>query len=273
MSQTTAIPNPPDLAPNFEIRRLEQKHIPWASAIVMHSNVFCSPVWANIYPNDKTPRLYAAAKDAEYLISHQINSGMSFGVFDRDYKYKNPASASTQGKLYWDQEANPDASQEELLRQMDFPLVSVALSYDGINPLDPTALGPLVAHLPLFAAVYQFCHDNDHRDPSVYTPTAAKQALMRNGTSTRQDYEGMKIMGTLARWLMREAKKEGYRSINIEAAHDAVAHVWLHPPSPFKGELICTLDPQVYEEEGDDGELFKPFAATQQAMRKIFVML
>ena len=42
-----------------------------------------------------------------------------------------------------------------LLQQMDFPLVSVALSYDGSNPLDMQRLMALVEVLPLFGTLYE----------------------------------------------------------------------------------------------------------------------
>lgn len=153
--------------------------------------------------------------------------------------------------------------------------MSVALAYDAVDEWDVPRMMPLVAVIPLFYTVFRYCHDNDARDPSAYTPTAPKQFLMRNATSTRQYYEGHGCMGALARFLMREAKKEGFRGIGIEAAHDAVAHVWLNPPGPFRGELICQLDPETYEEdrEGEEGVKFKPCAPAKQVIKKIWVTL
>lgn len=269
------IPNPPDLAPRFEIRRLREEHIQWVAAIVAHSNIYCNAFWTAIYPTNKTSRTYAFAKAADYLVRHQIASNFSFGVFDLEYKYKFASSEKTKGALYWDETGNSEATSEELLQQMDFPLVSVALAYDAIDEWDFPRMMPLMAVIPHFYTVYKYCHDNDPRDPSAYTPTGPKQFLMRNATSTRQDYEGHKCMGALARFLMREAKKAGFRGIGIEAAHDAVAHVWLNPPEPFRGELVCQLDPQSYEEdkEGEEGVKFKPCAPAKQIIKKIWVTL
>ena len=78
---------------------------------------------------------------------------MSFGIFDTQYKFKRPESASTQGKLYWD-ENDLDSDGAALLQQMDFPLVSVALAYDGSQPLDMPRMMPLLEVLPLFATIY-----------------------------------------------------------------------------------------------------------------------
>jgi hypothetical protein len=126
---------------------------PWAAAIVIHNNMFHSPVWPVIYPDEKTKRAQQGMAAADYLIRHQIESGMSFGIFDKQYDYKRPESALTQGKLYWDpNDIKSDGAS--LQQQMDFPLVSVALSYDGFNPLDMQRLMVLVEILPLLGALY-----------------------------------------------------------------------------------------------------------------------
>ncbi len=46
--------------------------------------------------------MLAAFQHADYLCMHQIASGHSLGVFDREYQFRRPESASTGGKLYWD---------------------------------------------------------------------------------------------------------------------------------------------------------------------------
>jgi hypothetical protein len=42
----------------------------------------------------------------------------------------------------------------EMLAQMDFPLVSIALSYDDFVPLDPSKMKPLVAVLPEYPILF-----------------------------------------------------------------------------------------------------------------------
>jgi hypothetical protein len=198
---------------------------------------------------------------------------MSFGVFDTEYKYKRPESETTNGRLYWDEiKDNPDATSEELLERMDFPLASVALAYDGINPIDMAQIMPMVQVLPLFGMLYHILAAQDPRGES-WKPTEANQILLRNATSTRNDYEGEHLMGNLARFLMREAKLQGFKGIQIECAHDAVNHVWLHPPAPFKGELITSVDMATYEQEGEDGKKVLIFAPSKQSCTKIYVTL
>jgi len=79
---------------------------------------------------------------------------------------------------------------------------------------------------------------------------------MRNATSTRADYEGQGLMKKLAQWLMRDAARNGFRGIQIECAHDAVSHVWLHPVEPFSAELIGKVDTGAYTEEDGEGKKF-----------------
>lgn len=130
------------LPARYQIRPLGPEHAAWAAAIVCHSNVFHSTVFPLVYPDDKPARFRQAMKAAGYLVDHQIKSGLSFGVFDTEYPFKQAASAACTagGKLYWDAE-DPHADDDlltgdDLLAAMDFPLVSVALAYDGVDKLD-----------------------------------------------------------------------------------------------------------------------------------------
>ena len=209
---------------------------------------------------------------AEYLITHQISSGLSYGVFDTQYVYKRPESSATEGNVYFDLSDN-NASAEDLLSQMDFPLVSVALSYDGSNPLDMAKLAPILEVVPIFGDVYEGLAARDTRDPETWKPTGPEQVLMRNATSTRREYEGQGIMANLARWLMREAKGKGFRGIQIETASDAVEHVWSKPPAPFKGEVVSFIDPTKYEKDDGNGNMIKPFSPSKQRTTKCYVTL
>ncbi|KAF2113996.1 hypothetical protein BDV96DRAFT_106290 [Lophiotrema nucula] len=268
--------NPSSLPPHFEIRKLEPKHSAWATAIVIHSNVYHSPIWPRLYPSHLTARAHKGLAAAPYLIDHQIASGHSYGVFDTTYTYKRPESAATGGALYWD-ETEPsvqetsglEAESKRMSDAMDFPLVSVALSYDGFNSLDMVAMEPLLAVLPHFGPIYHILAELDARDPASWQPTAEGQVLFRNATSTRREYEGQGIMGGLARWLMREAKAKGFRGIQIECFNDAVTHVWSKAEEPFEGKVVSSLDTGTWVEE--DGT--RSFAPAEQVCAKVYVDL
>lgn len=251
---------------------LGPEHIDWAAAIVMHSNMFYSPVWPVIYPEKKTARLMAGQKAADYLIRHQIESGYSLGVFDKEYKFKRPESASTGGKLYWD--LNDETSdQDQLLEQMDFPLVSVALAYDSINHLDMEKLGPLISVLPAFAIIYGALPELDKRDPATWEAKAPGEVIFRNATSTRHEYEGQGIMAALARYMMRWVAEKGFRGIQIETVADAVNYVWSKPPAPFSGEVVAAFETETFEMEGEEGKRIRPFVPAKQRVTKVYCKL
>ncbi|KAF2251619.1 hypothetical protein BU26DRAFT_240503 [Trematosphaeria pertusa] len=268
--------NPFSLPPRYEIRKLGPEHFPWANAIVVHSNLFHSPVWPNLYPDKLTERAHAAYEAGEYLWMHQINSGMSFGVFDTAYTFKCAESKAAGGKLYWDKREpgiqdtqGLKAEGMRLLEQMDFPLVSVALAYDAANPLDMEKMGPLMAAIPHFGLLYHILATRDTRDPASWQPKAHGEVLLRNATSTRHDYEGEGLMAGLARWLMRESDARGYRGIQIECVNDAVDHVWSKPPSPYEGILVSEFHTGTWKDE--EGNL--AFAPTSQRVTKVYVDL
>ncbi|KAF1816515.1 hypothetical protein P152DRAFT_454772 [Eremomyces bilateralis CBS 781.70] len=264
---------PVALDSRFEIRRLESsQHRDWAKAILLHTNIFHSPVWSIIYPDKQFDKISQGWEAMKYLVDLQIDSGWSFGVFDREYKFKRPESAATGGKLYWDL-TNAGASAADLLEQMDFPLVSIALSYDGINPPEPAKLGPLIGLIPAFGTLYMELAARDSRDPTSWKARKAGEVLMRNGTSTRADYEGNGVMKKAAWWLMREAARKGFTAIQIECVHDAVTHVWSHPPEPFKADVVASFDSKTLEYEDADGNKTKPFYPAKQVVSAIYVRL
>ena len=79
----------------YEIRPLRPEHITWAAALYAHANIFCSPLWAALYPENKTARAYRTFISVEPLVRHQVQSGLSVGVFDTRYKFKQVESAQT----------------------------------------------------------------------------------------------------------------------------------------------------------------------------------
>lgn len=268
--------NPSSLKSRYEIRQLQPKHIEWAAAIVSHSNSFCSTVWPYLYPENDGKKAIQLAIDADYLVRHQIDSGLSFGVFDTEYVFKREESRATDGKLYWDlsepsimKEQGLKGESDRLLEQMDFPLVSVALSYDAHNALDMSKMTPLLEALPHFGIVYHVLEEGDIRDPESWKPKGPNEVLFRNATSTRQDYEGEGTMAGLARWLMREAAIRGYRGIQIEALADAVIHVWNTAEPPFKGAVVSEFHTDTWKDE--EGKL--AFAPAHQRIAKAYVNL
>ncbi|KAJ5634400.1 hypothetical protein N7528_002242 [Penicillium herquei] len=260
-----------NLPSRYEIRVLGPEHEEWARAICIYTNLFHSPFWPVIYPENRTKRLYESFHAAKYLIQHQIDSGYSLGIFDKEYQFKRPESAATGGKLYWDLN-DESATESELEDQMDFPLVSIAMAYDGINELDMAQIHPLVDTLPLFGKVYQVIGELDNRDPASWKATGPKQVLMRNATNTMKAYSGQRLMRQLADEMMQRAAEQGFRGIQIESANPAVFKVWSEPTS-FKGTVVAQFHTWTFEEKDESGETVNPFRPANLDLARIFVDL
>ncbi len=271
----TTVLNPSYLPPRYEIRKLTEREIPWIGAIVLHSNMFHNKLWPVVYPDGMVERCLGGFDKVEYLVRHQVESGHSHGVFDTEYEYKTEEARKEGGKLLWDMN-NANVTGADLLKQMDFPLASVALAYDGINPLDMERLMPLMETLPVFGTVYHHLEVLDPRDPASWKPRQPNEVMLRNATSTRHDYEGQRLMRELANWLMRYADGQGFRGIQIECVADAVSHTWSHPPEPYKGTIISKFQSEEYSEEQEvDGvkRQINPFEPAKQEMTKVYVNL
>jgi hypothetical protein len=267
--------NPSQLPARYEIRQLTTpEHTEWARAIICHSNGFHSPVWAVLHPGWRRADIMVFFDSCAYLMEHQVASGFSYGVFDTQYAFKRAESAAAGGKLYWrDNVDDHDAGADEMLAEMDFPLVSVAMAYDGINPFDMARLGDVIKVLPQFGIALNHLTEMDKRDKDAWEPKAPGEVLLRASTCTRPDYEGQGLMAKTARWLMREAAAKGFRGIQIETMHDAVRKVWANPPPPFKAEVVSSFMTNEFETVGEDGEKKNPFIPTAQEAAKIYVTL
>ena len=57
-------------------------------------------------------------------------------------------------------------------------------------------------------------------------------------------------------WVMRKAAEDGFRGINIECLHDAVCHVWMIPPEPYRARLIAQFNINQYQREGEDEKMY-----------------
>jgi hypothetical protein len=268
--------NPSSLKPRYEIRKLEPEQKSWIKAIITHCNLFRSPLFSVLYSENVTDRVHEIYAKVDYLVEHQVDSGMSFGVFDTEYKLKREESKATGGKLYWNSDEKGVQATEgfqaegvRLLEQMDFPLVSIALAYDAFNPLDMEKMSLLMASLPHFGLVYNALSSRDARDPLTWAPTGQNQVLLRAATATRSDYEGEGIMSGMARWLMREADTRGFRAIQIECVHDAVHHVWSNPPAPYKGTVVCEFQAATYKDENGA----HPFQPADVGISKLYIEL
>ncbi|KAF2151843.1 hypothetical protein K461DRAFT_286739 [Myriangium duriaei CBS 260.36] len=267
-----SLANPSSLPPRYQIRRLTPEHSLWVCALTMHSNTFHQSVFSKVYPIDQVGRFKQGIRAAAYLVDHQIKSGLSFGVFDLEYKFQHRSSEASGGAFLWDPNEEP-MTGAQILSAMDFPLVSIALSYDGIDPLNSAGVAPLVACLPVFGTIHRALEELDPRKGSWHAKERG-QVLMRNATATRVDYKGRGLMAGLARFLMREAQLNGFKGVNIVAMNDAVTHVWTNPKQQgMKGEVTAEFWSPDYEEEDAGGKKVNPFFPAEQQISRIWLCL
>lgn len=244
-----------DVTSRYQLRVLGPEHKAWAKALRIYSLIFNSPGWRAMYPDNLVARTYKGYDALDGLITHCIASGWTYGVFDTQYKPQHGGD----GQLLWDFN-NLEATEEELLQQMDFPLVSIALSYDGY---DPPLVNPqgLTLVIPAITEQNKILNKLDVRDPADWKPTGLRQVLMRNGTSTSPSYSGKGLMGRLARHLVDEARAAGFHAMQMRASSAAVLHVWENLPSPCRCEVISELT----EDLGAAAEPGKTLTSTSEA--------
>ncbi|PGH34325.1 hypothetical protein GX50_02808 [[Emmonsia] crescens] len=265
------------LASRFEIRRLGPEHIEWAKAVHAHSNAFLSPIWTKANVGLLSWHLHEFFPGFDHVVRHQIESGMSFGIFDTEYKFKNPESAKTGGKLYWETPTT-DAdrertTRESLLEQMDFPLVSIALHFDLFYPLDMEKMKPTFSIPPTAPFIDSKIDELDTRDRALAVPSGPGQILQANSTATRDDYTRLGLMRNLADWVTHEAASKGYKSIQLDSFSDAVFRVSTNPPLPYKAEVVCQVNLKEYEGLVEFyGEKFT-FGCVDQVVARICVAL
>ncbi|KAI1817941.1 hypothetical protein GGS20DRAFT_598273 [Poronia punctata] len=251
----------------YEIRPLGLEHLEWTKALFAHSFIFGSPIWRALYPHDRTARFYGLYQSSHLVLKHQLASGLSLGIFDTEYVFRNPDSAATGGALYLDP-TDVAADEEELLRQMDTPLVSIACAFDAFFAIDPRHVAPVMARLPACISFYDALEASGGGEGGCKAPSAPGQVLQRMGTATRADAEGAGLMRALAYYMMRRAAEIGFRHIRIDCLHDAVAAVWSDPPSPFTATVACEVDACKLELELEPQKTLSPAQGDERGTRK-----
>ena len=258
------------LDPRFEIRRLEPKHEEWALAVAMHSNVYQSDVWAGLYIGQQARVCLEGFNIAKGAYMPAITDGWALGVFDKEYQYKRPESAATEGALYWHELDGLDTMIEtdgrRVLRDaMDFPLVSVAMGCDASDPAKAGFTYRLLGRaLPMGLFVFSITARKREAEPASAEPAKpeelkAGEVLQRTGTATADGYMGMGLMKATAHFLMHEAKSKGFKQIRLGALSPAVFHVWTNPPAPYRAEATEKLDYRAHETivNGEKVKLFE----------------
>ncbi|KAK4129703.1 hypothetical protein N657DRAFT_640370 [Parathielavia appendiculata] len=82
----------------------------------------------------KTKRAYELVQSNRPSAKYCIESGLSYGVFIQNWTPRR-ADTEGEGQLHWNSN-DTSASREQLLEQMDFPLIAITLSQDAAKTQD-----------------------------------------------------------------------------------------------------------------------------------------
>ncbi|KAL7619793.1 hypothetical protein AAE478_010336 [Parahypoxylon ruwenzoriense] len=261
-----------NLPPRYEIRLVTPDMADWISALAYFTHFFDSPIWSAIYEGrlaSEALRAHRLCKAFYQMPEMPAKNGLSFCIWDKEFIFKRPESAAKGGVCYWDEfDINdPDLEfngRQKLLAALDFPVVSIGLSFDKFVPGDPKGWEAALEALPLYAPMGKFYEAHDPRPKGSWEPTAAGQVIERAGTGTMDGYHGKGLMKALARFIMLEMKSRGYRAIQINCGAPQVHRVWSNPPSPFRSTTLGTFPTWIFEAE-EGGKRVKPYEKSKLA--------
>lgn len=248
----TRTPTPPFPADSrYEIRRLTTPtDALWAAAITAQSLIFRSPILSKVYTPSATLFDFWLNKQLPLIANRMSPSwSLSLGVFDLEHKYSTEEARKTGGKFDWNTWPDDETKMRELenmtldeiLRRMDFPLVAVALSYDGFLPSNKTAMKEFKTALPEAASLVDALENRDPRDAESRKPTELRQLLRRNATSTKLGYEGKGIAKKLTYFLMDEARRQGFQEMLVDSIHPGVTQIVSNAPAPYSAYVVTAL--------------------------------
>ena len=272
MSSDNDTPTP--LPDGYEIRQLELKHITWVQAIIAHTMSFDSPLWAGPdYVGDKTKRAYDMFAAIEPSAKEGIKSGLSYGVFQKNWKSRLDGTKEG-GEVRWDPK-DLSATEKDLLKQMDFPLVSVAITKrrrrEGEpKPQPPEGVTPWSDIVPLFATISGAFRTQEAKSAPPFA--SPERIAQRSGTHTRSDFKKQRLMRALAHYVMDQLARE-FDMVVIQSTSDSVTEVWEKPPLGYKATVTGVFDTAMYLVVGKDGKPYNPFGDAKVVCKKIWVDL
>lgn len=260
------------LPDGYEIRQLTREHLKWVRAIVGHTMSFDSPLWRDApYEGGATQRAYDMYHAMKPSSKQCIDSGLSYGVFIKDW-------TKSEAKLRWNVE-DPSCTRDDLLKQMDFPLVSVAMSKD----LTADKLGPrkkfkswaeiVPPHGTISRELKRKDESRQNREVKHQTPQAG-DVVRRSGTHTHGDHAGKGLARALAHFVMDRMAEKGYGKILIHTGDAHVHKVWANPPAPHTAVVGAVFETANHVEAGPETEgKHNPFGRADVTCSRIWVLL
>ncbi|KAI1860496.1 hypothetical protein JX265_009895 [Neoarthrinium moseri] len=251
------------LPSRYEIRPIEPQHEEWCRALLAQALLLRAPIWRPLIPEPKVKTILTGWRTLEPYYGHSLRNGLSYAVYDKEYVFKRPESVASGGALYWDEINAEDPELEVkgeqwMLDGLDFPIVSLALSYDLLQPPPKEAYAAMGRLLPAWGAMMAQFTDTAQTIPNLPQPTEIGQYAHRSGCITRSEYEG-KGLGKLASWwVMHEMAAKGFWGLLVGAGNDQISKIWLHKDAPFRVATIIKEDLWQVELEVD-GQKIRPY--------------
>lgn len=261
-----------ELPARYEIRRLEDKHGDWINALTRHACFYASELWAPLYVGMARRLTLQAYRVNKGQFEVMLAKGLSYGIFDKEYKFKRPESAATGGAVYWKELDEWDSTKEvdgrrELTDAMDFSLVSAIISVDNADQPPKVVPGTSPAGIPHGYFYRAACEQAMDVSGASQSSSSDKPGIIlgRRGTATLDGYQGKGHMKTLSHFLIHQARADGFKEIEMHAQSHAVFHVWTNPPSPYRTEVKFKTTLDEFEME-IDGTKVKPFERSTGAI-------
>lgn len=252
------------LPSRYEIRKLNPEHEVWYRALMVHGMLLRAPVWRPVIPKPEVKTLLQAFDTLRLYYAHTFQNGLSYAIYDKEYVFKRPESAATNGALYWHEIDVEDPDLEEkgeqwMLEKMDFPIIALALSYDLVEPPPRESMGVMATLAPLWGQMMaKYAEAILGNTGFMPQPTGAGQYIHRSGQVTRLDYEGRGLGKLFSWWVMYEMASKGYRGILVGAGNFTITRIWLHSDAPFESTAILQQDMEELEVEFE-GEKVSPY--------------
>ena len=254
------------LPERYYIAKIDAGIAEWCKGLMIYGFMLRTSIWTPILREPKTANALRALKLLSDYFDHAIHSGLSYGVFDKEYQFRRPESAVEGGKLYWDGlELEDPYLGIKMIEHMDFPLVSVALSYDFFNQrkadLEPSILEILPLHPPMMALLAKGAPAPS--DPRW--PKGQGEVVCRTGTVTKPGYERQGLMTALNKFVMLEMKSRGYRNLIIGTAGNglAVHRVYTNPPVGCTTQVLHHYDVEAMELKDENVGTLKPYVGCE----------
>ncbi|KAK4160087.1 hypothetical protein QBC43DRAFT_304035 [Cladorrhinum sp. PSN259] len=206
--------------------------------------------------------------------SHLLGEGRCWGLFDKHYQYKYEIGRELGGVLLWrrDWKNYLAKTRQELLDEMDFPLVSIALAHDVRNiwrypaRMDSEIKQDLHRQFPglyderfferelmwakiadkLFERAEFPPRNMEHRVINV----RRGRCIWRCGTVTRKDYQNRGRAKALFECLMGRMMIEGFRIMVVHSMHPYIEKIWSKEGFGWKVKVCSQYD--FPNEEGEN---------------------